>query len=485
MSDPTVNDNAELATADTAAKAAPLEKEAAAPVTSAPNVGEKNAEEAAVANPPAAEVLPAGGEVAAPVPEVDDKAAAEAAKWGRVDEEGNVWLREGENERLVGQFAASGTKEDALGLFIRRFLDLQAQVKLLESRINIISPHEAEKSLQALEKELLEPAVVGDVESLRKTAAQLKERIAARAEVVAAERAAAKEAALARRTAIVEKAEAVAAQDTAHIHWKNSRAELNNLLEEWKGEQRQGARLGKAAEDALWKRFSAARTKFDRQRRHFFAQLEIQRKETVARKEEIIKQAEAIQNSTDWNATSAQYRELLEDWKRAGRSARKEDDRLWERFRAAQQVFFDARNMRNAEMDKEFSENLARKLELLEEAEKLLPVSDIQYAKEQIRLIGEKWDAIGKVPRSDIARTEGRMREIERSIRDAENKKWEMHDPEKEKRSSGMAAQLESLIAELEEQIAEDKQKGDAKMLKEHEEALAARKAWLEAVLEN
>lgn len=422
--------------------------------------------------------------VAAPVPEVDDAQAKAAVEWGRVDDEGNVWLREEDGERIVGQYAAHGTEKDALGLYVRRYLDLKAQVNLLEQRIDHISPKEINNSLATLQKELAEPAVVGDVGALRTKLAELEERGKVRKEEVAKQRAEAKEQAVADRTAIVEAAEALAAQDPDHTHWKNSREELINLLDQWKYSQRHGVRIDRSVEEALWKRFSSARTKFDRHRRQFFSERDAHRKEVLARKEELIAQAEAIQDSTDWGATSARYRDLMNDWKAAGRSSKREDDKLWERFRAAQQVFFDARAEHNSMQDEKFQSNLTEKLALLAEAEKLLPVEDIDEAKKQIRLIGEKWDAIGHVPRADISRTEGRMREIERAIRDAESVQWQKSDPEKEERSAGMAQQLERLIAELEEQIAEAKAAGEDAKVKEYEDALEARKAWLKAVQE-
>lgn len=415
-------------------------------------------------------------------PRVDDVAVA-AAKWGRVDDAGNVYLRSQSGERIVGQYAAGGTQDDALGLYVRRFLDLQAQVALLETRLEHISPEEARKSLKTINAELVEPAVVGDVDSLRERAAALDEKITARAEIVAAERAKAKAEALQLRTKIVERAEEIAEQDVNKTHWRNSRDELTQLLDQWKHAQRHHAHIDRPTEDALWKRFSAARTKFDRHRRQHFSELDAQRKHTIELKEGIIKRAEEMQASTDWNATSAAYRDLLEEWKRAGRSTKKEDDHLWERFRNAQQVFFDARAGHNAALDEEFGANLEAKLALLAEAEKLLPVENVEYAKEQIRAIGDKWDQIGRVPRADVSRTEGRMREIEREIRDAENKQWADSDPEIEERSSGMAAQLEALIAELEAQIAEAKAAGDTQKVQEYTEALEARKAWLSTVL--
>lgn len=422
---------------------------------------------------------------AAPVPGIDDVAAAEAAKWGRVDDEGNVWLRSSgdEGERIVGQYAAGGSQDDALGLYVRRYLDLQAQIALIEARINNVSYEETSTSLKHIKEQLVEPAVVGDVASLRDRVAKLEERAAERKEEQAAARAAAKEQALADRTLIVEKAEQLANQDPDHTHWKNSREELNALLEEWKSAQRNGARIDRPTEEALWKRFSSARTQFDRHRRQFFSERDAQRKITIEKKEALIAEAEALSDSTDWSNTAARYRDLMTEWKGAGRSVRKEDDRLWERFRAAQQRFFDARTAHNSAVDEEYGANLQAKLALLAEAEKLVPVTDLDFAKEKIREIGEQWDAIGRVPRNDVQRTEGRMRDIERQIRDAESEQWRKSDPEKEERSQGMAAQLEALIKDLEGQIAAESAKGNDAKVKELQSALEARQSWLNAVL--
>ena len=420
-------------------------------------------------------------------PKVDAAAAAEAAAWGRVDDDGNVWLRSSgdEPERIVGQYAASGTEKDALMIYVRRYLDLRAHVKLVEMRIETVSPEEARKSLAALHEQLVAPNVIGDVAALREHAKDLDKRLEIRQKEVEEHRAEAKAQALAERTAIVEEAEAVAAQDPATTHWRDSRQKFVDLLEQWKYAQRHGARLDRATKDALWKRFSTARKQFDRHRRQHFSELEAQHKETIARKEEIIKEARALQNSTDWGNTAAAYRRLIEEWKRAGRSRRKDDDRLWAEFREAQQVFFDARNAHNASIDQEYAENLARKLELVSEAEKILPIKDLDKAKAAFRAIGEKWDQIGHVPRADLDRTEGKMREIERALREAENAQWIEHDSEKTERSNGMAAQLQNLIEELEGQIAQAQAEGNDAKVKEFEDALQARKAWLAEVLKD
>ena len=424
---------------------------------------------------PAAPAAPAAP---APAP-IDQAAAAQAAAWGRVDSEGNVWLRSDEGERVVGQYAAGGSAEDALSLYVRRYLDLAAQITLLESRVENISPEEATASLKALDGQLVEPAVVGDVEALRTRVSDLKERVTARAAEASVKREEARATAIAERTALIERAEAIAGTDPTKIHWRNSRDELGQIFEQWKTAQRGGPRIDRPTEEGLWQRYSKARSQFDRMRRQHFAALESERSEVVARKNALIARAEAISDSTDWNATAGDFRALMDEWRQAGHAARKEDDKLWERFRSAQQQFFAAHF---AARDAEFNDNLQAKLDLIAEAEELLPVKNLEAARSALHEIQDRWEAIGMVPRADISRTEGRLRQIEEAIRNAEAEKWRRSDPQKKQRSDGMAAQLEHLIAELDADIAAAEAAGNEQKAAELKDDRAARQAWLDQV---
>lgn len=421
---------------------------------------------------------------APPTPPVDPRAAAEAASWGRVDDEGNVYLRSSgdEGERLVGQYAAGGSKDDALGMFVRRYLDLVAHVALLESRIENVNPQEITPGLKTLEESLVEPAVVGDVKSLQERTERLKARLKERHSEFAEERRKLKEEALERRTEIINKVEEIAGQDPEKTHWRDSRAKLNELFEQWKAEQRKGPKIDRKKEEELWQRFSRARTSFDRHRRQFFSRRETERALVIARKERLIERAAAMNSSTDWGATSAAYRDLLEEWKAAGHASRKEDNELWSRFRAAQQVFFDARQEHHDSQASEQNANLQAKLELVKEAQALLPVRDIKAAKSKLHDIQDRWENIGFVPRKDIGRTEGKLREVEESIRRAEEDQWRKSDPTKAQRASGLAAQLEESIAKLEKELADAKASGDPQAEKEAAEALEARKSWMKAL---
>lgn len=230
----------------------------------------------------------------------DSAAAAEAARWGRVDDDGKVWLRSSEGERIVGQYAASGSAEDALAIYVRRYLDLETQVSLLEARVETVNPDETQKSLKALAKDLKEPAAVGDIEALQQRVEALKERVAQRREALSEERKVAKQQALEHRTRIVERAEEISRQDPEQTHWRNSRTELSELFDEWRQAQRSEARFDRPTEQELWKRFSAARSAFDKNRRHHFTDLDQKRAEVTATKEKLIERAAELASSTDW-----------------------------------------------------------------------------------------------------------------------------------------------------------------------------------------
>ena len=435
------------------------------------------------ATPTPAEVpAPAVAPAVPAEPAVDPQEAMDAAKWGRVDGEGRVYVQDGGTEREVGQFPDAPIAE-AMAFYVRRYLDLKATIDLFATRLPQLSVREIDTTLSSISESLTEPAAVGDLEGLRARFAALKAVAAERREAVAAERAAAKEQALKERTAIVERAEAIAEQDPARTQWKNSGTELRELLESWKSAQRRGPRLDRPTEDGLWKRFSHARTTFDRHRRQFFSELDAKQAQVRAAKEALIKRAEEMQTSTDWAGTSAKYRDLLAEWKKAGRASRKEDDALWARFRAAQQVFYDARRAKDEAVDAEFAENLKVKEALVAKAEALLPIKDVKAAKKALRPIQDAWEEAGRVPRGAVRRIEGRMRAVEDAIREAENAEWRRTDPETKARAEGLAGQLQDAIAGLEKDLAAAQAAGDAKKIAEAEAALTARRAWLEQVL--
>lgn len=432
---------------------------------------------------PAPTSIVAAAPTAPVAPPQDAAEAAHAATFGSVDDEGNVSVREAAGERVVGQYPGA-TTEEALGLYVRRFLDLQAKVTLFEARLTAtdLSVKEIDQTLARLTEEVAEPAAVGDLDGLRARLEALRTTAAERRAVAEAERAAAREAAVLARTAIVEQAEKIAATDPSRIQWRPAGEQLRLLLDQWKEAQRSGPRLDRPTEESLWKRFSHARTTFDRERRHFFAELESRNASAKQVKENLVAEAERLQNSTDWGATAGVFRDLMAQWKAAGRASRADDDALWARFRAAQDAFFAARDAQSAATDEEFRANLEVKEALLVEAEALLPVTDLAAAKSALHRIQDRWEAAGKVPRADVQRIEGRLRAVETAVRDTDQAQWKRTNPETRARAEGAAAQLEQAIAGLEADLDRAKAAGDARKIADAQAALDARRAWLEQV---
>ncbi|MBD3688761.1 DUF349 domain-containing protein [Nanchangia anserum] len=419
---------------------------------------------------------------AAPAPTPPAPHLVEAAKaFGRVDDQGRVWVREADGEREVGQFPEQ-VPPDPLQMYVRRYLELVSQVDLFEKRLPHLGGREIDQTLASLREQVEAPAAVGDLPGLRERVEQLHRAGEERKERIGIERAEAKKQARERRQAIVDEARRLAEQDPARTQWKQSGQRFRDLLEEWKTEQRTSPRLDRASEDELWKQFSSARSVFDKHRREFFSKLDAEQERAKRRKEQLIAEAERLSTSTEWGATAGAFRDLMSQWKAAGRASRRDDDALWERFNTAQQRFFDARHAHTAELDAQFEDNLKVKEELAAQAEALLPITDVRAARRALAPIQDAWDEAGMVPRHAMSRIDARMRAVEDALREAEEAEWRRTNPETQARAEGMAGQLQTLIAELEGQIEAARAGGDEAKVAELEKNLAARRAWLEQV---
>ncbi|MEW9554310.1 DUF349 domain-containing protein [Nonomuraea sp. NPDC050783] len=394
--------------------------------------------------------------------------------WGRVDDDGTVYVRTAEGERAVGSWQA-GEPEEALAYFHRKYDELAGQVQLLEQRVRgtDLAPAQAETSIAKLREAVADAHAIGDLQALTARLDGLTELVAQRREEVKAAREQARAEARAIKERIVAEAERIAEETT---HWKSGGERLRQLVEEWKAADR----IDRVTEAALWKRLSAARTAFAKRRKQYFAGLDEQREGVRAEKERIVAEAEALAGSTDWGPTAAVYRELMQQWKSAGRASREAEDELWARFKAAQDQFFQARSAVFAERDASLAANAQVKEELLAEAEKILPVTDARTARAALRHLLERWEAAGPVPREQRDRLEGGLRRVDEAVRKAEDAEWKRSNPEARARAQSTVDQLRTSIEQLEKRLSKAQTAGRAKDVKEAEEALIARRSWLE-----
>lgn len=393
--------------------------------------------------------------------------------FGRADEQGNVYVRTSAGERLVGQWP-QGDPEAALAFYRKRYDGLVLEVDLLAQRLDggTVSPDDAQKVIGQLRSTISEAHAVGDLDGLLARLDGLAPKVDAAREQRRAEKAARTEESRAAKTAIVDEAERLAGSND----WRGGANRFRQLLEDWK----KVPRIDRASDDELWHRFSSARTSYTRRRKAHFA--ERNEKQAGARviKEGLVTEAEALQYSQDWGPTSREYRELMRRWKAAGPAPKEIDDALWAKFRAAQDTFFGARDAANAELDREYAANAEVKRALIAEAEALLPVDDDKAAKDQFRVLAQKWDAAGKVPRSDIKELEGRFKKVEQAIRGAEDARWRRTNPEGQARAADTVRQLEESIASLEAKAARHDAAGRDRQAREAREAAAARQLWLD-----
>jgi predicted nucleic acid-binding Zn-ribbon protein len=399
--------------------------------------------------------------------------STESHPWGRVAEDGTVYVRTSEGERVVGIWQA-GSPDEALAFFTRRYDALAIEVSLLERRIAAtdLGRGQARATISRLRAAIDEAKAVGDLEGLKRRLEALSERAAQREQEHKAARERARVEAVAVKERIVSEAEKLAAEAT---HWKSGGERLKQLLDEWKAAPH-GERQ---AEAALWKRMSAARTAFAKRRKSYFAALEEEREGVRERKQELVRQAEELSSSTDWAATAATYRQLMASWKEAGRADRAAEDELWKRFRAAQSTFFEARSAAMSVKDNQLRERAAAKEDLLAEAEKLLPVSDVKAARSTLRSIHQRWDKIGAVAREAQERLEGGLKKVDDAVRKAEDIQWRRTNPEALSRARDTVDQIRKTIQNLEGQLDQADKKGDTAARDRARSALATRRAWL------
>ena len=430
-----------------------------------------------------AEVVEDGEVVAVEVVDVVVEAAPSADEpWGRVDEDGTVSVREADGWRVVGQYP-DGSAEEALAYFERKYTDLASEVTLLEVRHRRggASASDLRSTARTINGKLDGAAAVGDLASLVARVAALTETLAAES---ATEAVAAREAvddAVKARTELVEKAEALAARDPRTVQWKQATADLNSLFDQWQSQQQNGPRLPKSTAQQLWKRFRDARATVDKHRRAFYAELDEAHKGVRDRKTRLVEKAEALAPKGE-DGISA-YRELLDQWKTAGRAGKKVDDALWARFKAAGDALYGARIEREAADAEASREKIDLKRALLEEAKAVGDERDIAKARSILTGIQRRWDEIGRIfPRDTERSLDDELRRVENALRTREDADWKRNDPEQKARANDMTRQLTDAIQKLEDELEAAKKSGDKKAIANATDALEARRTWLKAL---
>lgn len=401
------------------------------------------------------------------------------SQFGRVADDGTVFVRTPEGERPVGSYPGK-TAEEALSYFVRKFESVASEVALLASRIKngAMVPSDAHEAVTKLRDQVKNLNGVGDLAllaaSVEQIPALIEDHRAAyqeRKDLESAVREAKRAGALVEKEKLVAEAESLALSE----NWKATSERLKVLLDEWKA----APRLDKATDTELWKRFSASRNKFDKRRRTHFASLDAVHSEVAAKKQALVLEAEKLATSREWLPTARRFKELMDAWKAAGRGKAGVDTKLWARFKAAQDTFFAAKNADLEKRQGSMAENLAKREALIPQIEAILPISDLATAKKNFRALMEQWQKIGITDRTKRAALDARIEKVENAIHELNEEYSRRTDPTAIARANDVVKGLEDAIASYEAAAAKADAAGDSKKATTAREAAEARRAWL------
>ena len=394
-------------------------------------------------------------------------------RFGRVADDGTVYLLTPSGERVIGSWQA-GEPEAAFAHFGRRFDDLATEITLMETRLasGTADARKIKTAAAALAESLPTANVLGDLDALTARLAAIADHAEETAQAERARREEQRAQQTARKEALAAEAEDLAANAT---QWKTAGDRMRAILDEW----RTITGLDRKTDDALWKRYSAARDAFNRRRGAHFSELDRERAGARETKERLCARAEELSGSTDWAATATKFRDLLAEWKAAGRAAKDVDDALWHRFKAAQDTFFAAKNSDLEKRSESMAENLGKKESLVAEIETLLPISNLDEARRKFRDLKGKYIKTGMVERNKRTALDRRIDVVEMSLKEAEQEQWRRSDPGAKARASDVVNQLLAAVADYEAKAARAEAAGDLKKANELREAAAARSIWL------
>lgn len=401
------------------------------------------------------------------------------SRYGRVASDGTVFVQTPQGERAVGSYPGK-TPEEALAYFVRKFEVVAAEVALLAARIvsGAMVPEDALQSVAKLRNQIDNLNGVGNLAALRASLEQIpslieesKPAFEARKAADQAAKAEKRAAALSLKERIVSEAESL----KESTQWKVTSERLKELLDQWK----KAPRLDKKSDADLWKRFSSARNFFDKKRRQHFSTLTKQQSEVKSVKEKVVLEAEALANSTDWVNTARKYKTLMDTWKAAGRGKKNDDDKLWLRFKKAQDTFFAAKNADLEKRSASYGENLIKREEIVKEIEGLLPINNLDETRRKFRDLKSKYMKSGQVERGKRNALDRRVDDVELTLKEAEQDQWRKSDPGAKARAAEVVAQLVAAVAEYESKAAKAEAAGDSRKASELREAAAARSMWL------
>ena len=209
------------------------------------------------------------------------------------------------------------------------------------------------------------------------------------------------------KEALIAKLQSLLTEDIdGHKAWQAATQTVVGLQGEWKAT----GFAGKEHNEALWGQFREAADVFFERKQMFYDRVKASSKVSKLKKVKLIEEAQALQNSTDWRATSDAMIRLQKAWKEAGPCAPGDEHKLWKSFREAQDVFFKAKKAQFADRNKEEVANLALKQALLEKIEAFELSDNRGQDLDTLKGFSKEWSAIGFIPRKHLDTVMNRFR---------------------------------------------------------------------------
>ncbi|NPD45199.1 MULTISPECIES: DUF349 domain-containing protein [unclassified Lentimicrobium] len=180
--------------------------------------------------------------------------------------------------------------------------------------------------------------------------------------------------------------------------WTKRTEEIDDLMKVWKT-------LGPAprnVNDEVWATFKGILNQFYDAKKEFFGSLKAEQQDNYHKKLDLVKQSEALKDSTDWGAATKTLINLQKEWKTIGPTPRKHSDEIWKKFRAANDFFFETKAKHfKGQFEKE-DENLKLKQDLIGEIKTAEYGEDKKENLEKIKVFQRRWTEIGNVPRKEM-----------------------------------------------------------------------------------
>ena len=309
----------------------------------------------------------------------------------QLKETGELVFKPGTKEERVVTTVTADNAEMVLKVLTDKFAEVEAKMKELQTEWDATEDkHKMVGKVERMREYLKHASAVGDFNTMQQPLAEMEKTIHAETEEH-----------YKARLELVQKAESMVDSE----QWKETTQAYKDIIDSWK----KAGTIDKHRSDELWNRLEAARTKFfDRKHQH----TDEVNKEMLANldlKMELVEKAEKLAASEDWKATTEVFKQLMEDWKKIGRTTHDKNEELWNRLITAKNVFYDRKKGHFESIQTEQEANYVLKLTLVEKAESMKENTDWGKTAQAYTDLMDEWKNIGRVPLEKAEELWGRL----------------------------------------------------------------------------